>query len=48
VNLWAGQAYPLMPAGPAAIPAADLVCDLWDEAQAALSQTADRYGRPAR
>jgi nitronate monooxygenase len=48
VNLWAGQASPRTSAGPAAIPAADLVRDLWDEAQAALSQTADRYGGPAR
>jgi nitronate monooxygenase len=39
VNLWAGQAYPLT----AAAPAADLVRDLWDQAQAALSQAAGRY-----
>jgi nitronate monooxygenase len=43
VNLWAGQAYPLT----ATAPAADLVRDLWDEARAALSQAAGRYGRPA-
>jgi nitronate monooxygenase len=36
VNLWAGQAYPLT----ATAPAADLVRDLWDQAQAALSQAA--------
>jgi nitronate monooxygenase len=34
VNLWAGQAYPLT----AAVPAADLVRDLWRQARAALSQ----------
>ncbi|MGD0698305.1 MAG: nitronate monooxygenase [Trebonia sp.] len=44
VNLWAGQAYPLT----ATAPAADLVRDLWDEALAALSEAAGRYGRPAQ
>ncbi|HTU77026.1 MAG TPA: nitronate monooxygenase [Trebonia sp.] len=38
VNLWAGQAYPLT----AAVPAADLVRDLWVQARAALGQ-ATRY-----
>ena len=38
VNLWAGQAYPLT----SAAPAADLVRDLWDDARAALSQAAGR------
>ena len=42
VNLWAGQAYPLT----ATAPAADLVRDLWDQARAALSQAAGRYGLP--
>jgi nitronate monooxygenase len=42
VNLWAGQAYPLT----ATAPAADLVRDLWAQAQAALSQAAGRYGLP--
>jgi nitronate monooxygenase len=40
VNLWAGQAYPLT----ASAPAADLVRDLWAQAQAALGQAARRYG----
>ena len=39
VNLWAGQAYPLT----AAAPAAALVHDLWDQAQATLAQAASRY-----
>jgi nitronate monooxygenase len=39
LNLWAGQAYPLT----AAVPAADLVRDLWEEAQAALGQAASRF-----
>jgi nitronate monooxygenase len=38
VNLWAGQAYPLT----ATAPAADLVRDLWEQAQAALSRVASR------
>jgi nitronate monooxygenase len=42
VNLWAGQAYPLT----AAVPAADLVRDLWAQAQAALGRVAGDY--PAR
>jgi nitronate monooxygenase len=42
VNLWAGQAYPLT----ATAPAADLVRDLWEEAQAALSQAASHVPRP--
>ena len=41
VNLWAGQAYPLT----ATAPAADLVRDLWDQAQAALSQVASHFPR---
>jgi nitronate monooxygenase len=41
VNLWAGQAYPLT----SAAPAADLVRDLWDRAQAALSQAASHFLR---
>lgn len=36
VNLWAGQAYPLT----ATAPAADVVRDLWAQAQAALTQAA--------
>jgi nitronate monooxygenase len=44
VNLWAGQAYPLT----AAAPAADLVRELWDQARAALIQAVDRYGLPAQ
>lgn len=42
VNLWAGQAYPLT----AVAPAAGLVRDLWDQAQAALTQAASRLPRP--
>jgi nitronate monooxygenase len=42
VNLWAGQAYLLT----GTVPAADLVRDLWDQAQAALSQVATRFLRP--
>jgi nitronate monooxygenase len=42
VNLWAGQAYPLT----AATPAADLVRDLWEQAQAALDRVASRFSRP--
>ncbi len=34
VNLWAGQAYPLT----RAVPAADLVADLWEQAGAALTR----------
>ena len=41
VNLWAGQAYPLT----ATVPAADLVRDLWDQAQAALNQVASNFPR---
>ena len=41
VNLWAGQAYPLT----AAAPAAELVRDLWDQAQATLSQLASNFAR---
>ena len=37
VNLWAGQAYPLTAA---AVPAADLVRDLWQQAQDALGRAA--------
>src|ERR1700722_19591229 len=44
VNLWAGQAYPLTPAAPAA----NIVRDLWDQARAALSQAAGRYARPGQ
>lgn len=42
VNLWAGQAYPLT----AAVPAADLVRDLWEQAQAALDRVASHFSRP--
>jgi nitronate monooxygenase len=42
VNLWAGQAYPLT----AAAPAADLVRDLWEQAQTAVSQAASHLTRP--
>ena len=42
VNLWAGQAYPLT----AAVPAADLVRDLWAQAQAALGRAASRFPSP--
>jgi nitronate monooxygenase len=42
VNLWAGQAYPLT----AAVPAADLVRDLWAQAQAALGLAASRPSSP--
>lgn len=42
VNLWAGQAYPLT----AAAPAADLVRDLWEQAQAALGQAATHFPLP--
>ena len=35
LNLWAGQAYPLT----TAVPAADLVSDLWQQARAALAQS---------
>jgi nitronate monooxygenase len=42
VNLWAGQAYPLT----AAAPAADLVRDLWEQAQAALGQAAAHFPSP--
>ena len=38
VNLWAGQAYPLT----TSVPAADLVRDLWHQAQAALSRATSR------
>ena len=38
VNLWAGQAYPLT----VTAPAADLLRDLWDQAQAALNQVASQ------
>jgi nitronate monooxygenase len=40
VNLWAGQAYPLT----ATVPAADLVRDLWKQAQAALSRAVPGRG----
>jgi len=43
VNLWAGQAYPLTRS---AAPAADLVRDLWEQAQAALRHTAGYLPRP--
>ena len=39
VNLWAGQAYPLT----ATAPAADLVRDLWGQAQAALNEVAGHF-----
>jgi nitronate monooxygenase len=42
VNLWAGQAYPLT----ATVPAADLVRDLWEQAQAALSRVASYVPQP--
>jgi nitronate monooxygenase len=42
VNLWAGQAYPLT----TTIAAADLVRDLWAQAQAALGQVASRLPQP--
>lgn len=42
VNLWAGQAYPLT----ATAPAADLVRDLWEQAQAAFSRLASQVPRP--
>jgi NAD(P)H-dependent flavin oxidoreductase YrpB (nitropropane dioxygenase family) len=42
VNLWAGQAYPLT----AAAPAADLARDLWDQAQTAITQAASHLPRP--
>jgi nitronate monooxygenase len=42
VNLWAGQAYPLT----ATMPAADLVRDLWAQAQAALGQAAGSLAGP--
>jgi nitronate monooxygenase len=42
VNLWAGQAYPLTATGPAA----ELVRDVWDQAQAALGQAASHFLRP--
>ena len=42
VNLWAGQAYPLT----AAAPAADLVRDLWEQAQAALGQVSTHFPSP--
>jgi nitronate monooxygenase len=42
VNLWAGQAYPLT----SAAPAADLVRDLWEQAQIAFSQAASHLTRP--
>ena len=39
VNLWAGQAYPLT----VPVPAADLVRDLWQQAQAALARVAGAF-----
>ena len=42
VNLWAGQAYPLT----ATAPAADLVRDLWEQAQATLGRVASHFSRP--
>ena len=42
VNLWAGQAYPLT----GTMPAADLVRELWSQAQAALGRAAGTWGRP--
>jgi nitronate monooxygenase len=44
VNLWAGQAYPLT----TAVPAADLVRDLWQQAQAALGRVAGAFPPPSR
>ena len=41
VNLWAGEAYQLT----ATAPAADLVRDLGEQAQAALSQAASHFPR---
>jgi nitronate monooxygenase len=43
VNLWAGQAYPLTMA---TVPAADLVRDLWAQAQATLGLVAGSPGGP--
>ena len=43
VNLWAGQAYPLTRS---AAPAADLLRDLWEQAQAALRHTASYLPQP--
>lgn len=42
-HLWAGQAYPLA----AAVPAADVVARVSDDARAALSAAAGRFGSPA-
>jgi nitronate monooxygenase len=42
VNLWAGQAHPLT----ATSPAADLVRELWEQAQAALGQLASHFPPP--
>jgi nitronate monooxygenase len=42
VNLWAGQAYPLT----ATAPAADLVRDLWEQAQETLGRLASDVPRP--
>jgi nitronate monooxygenase len=42
VNLWAGQAYPLT----SAAPAADLVRDLWEQAQETLRQLTRHLPRP--
>jgi nitronate monooxygenase len=42
VNLWAGQAYPLS----APVPAADLVRDLWQQAQAALGRVTSAFPSP--
>jgi nitronate monooxygenase len=41
-HLWAGQAYPLTHA----MPAAELVRALADEARAVLAETAKRWGSP--
>ena len=42
MNLWAGQAYPLT----SAAPAADLVRDLWEQAQTAVAEAASHLTRP--
>ena len=42
VNLWAGQAYPLTAAAPAAV----LVRDLWEQTRAALGQAVGHFPRP--
>jgi nitronate monooxygenase len=42
VNLWAGQAYPLI----ATAPAANLVRDLWEQGEAALARAASHSPWP--